>query len=119
MNVWDIVKWVVRNITDFGVFVDIWLHNDGFIHKSQLADRFVQHPIDVVTIGQNISAKVIEIDKEREKVSLNSKIFFTADKNKNAKTSFAPRAQWTPKPKTEVKVANSSNSGMKWNIKRR
>jgi len=41
---------IVRNITDFGAFVDIGLHNDGLVHKSQMADRFVGHPIDVVSL---------------------------------------------------------------------
>ncbi len=117
IKIGDNVKWVVRNITDFGVFVDIWLHNDWFIHKSQLADRFVTHPINVVSIGQNIIAKVIDIDIDREKVSLNSKDFFTIDNNKNPKASFVNKGQSIPKP--EVKISNSSNSGMKWNISRK
>ena len=64
---------IVRNITDFGAFVDIGLHNDGLVHKSQMADRFVGHPIDVVSLWQQVKVKVIEIDLEREKVSLSMK----------------------------------------------
>jgi uncharacterized protein len=64
---------IVRNITDFGSFVDIGLHNDGLVHKSQMADRFVGHPIDVVSLGQQVKVKVIDIDLEREKVSLSMK----------------------------------------------
>jgi protein Tex len=122
LKVWDVVKWVVRNITDFGVFVDIWLHNDGFVHKSQLADRYVQHPIDVVSIGQNITAKVIEIDLEREKVSLNSKIFFTADKNTNKSTRPAQnntRNNQSNRPQSSYKkpeVSTPQSNTMKWNI---
>lgn len=67
------LEWVVRNITDFGAFVDIGLHNDGLVHKSQMADRFVAHPIDVVSLGQQVKVKVIDIDLEREKVSLSMK----------------------------------------------
>ena len=63
----------VRNITDFGAFVDIGLHNDGLVHKSQMADHFVSHPIDVVSLGQEVSVRVIDIDHEREKISLSMK----------------------------------------------
>lgn len=64
---------VVRNVTDFGAFVDIGLHSDGLVHKSQLADRFVAHPSDVVHVGQQVKVKVIDIDIEREKISLSMK----------------------------------------------
>ncbi len=64
---------VVRNITDFGAFVDIGLHNDGLVHKSQMADRFIAHPMDVVSLGQQVAVRVVGIDLEREKVSLSMK----------------------------------------------
>ena len=63
----------VRNITDFGAFVDIGLHNDGLVHKSQMADHYVHHPIDVVSLGQEVSVRVVDIDHEREKISLSMK----------------------------------------------
>lgn len=68
------LQWVVRNITEFGVFVDIGLHNDGLVHKSQMADRYVWQPIDIVSLGQQVNVKVIDIDLEREKVSLSMKL---------------------------------------------
>ncbi|MFA7284303.1 MAG: Tex family protein [Candidatus Absconditabacterales bacterium] len=64
---------VVRNITDFGAFVDIGLHNDGLVHKSQMADYYVASPMDVVSLGQQVTVRVVEIDHEREKVSLSMK----------------------------------------------
>ena len=73
LAIWTILEWVVRNITDFGAFVDIGLHNDGLVHKSQMADRFVSHPMDVVHLWQQVSVRVLEIDLEREKVSLSMK----------------------------------------------
>ncbi len=63
----------VRNVTDFGAFVDIGLHNDGLVHKSQLADRFVANPSDVVSVGMQVKVRVLEVDLEREKVSLSMK----------------------------------------------
>jgi len=64
---------IVRNVTDFGAFVDIGLHSDGLVHKSQMANYFVNNPIDVVKVGQQVQVKVIDIDLEREKVSLSMK----------------------------------------------
>ncbi|HPC34436.1 MAG TPA: Tex family protein, partial [Candidatus Absconditabacterales bacterium] len=64
---------VIRNVTDFGAFVDIGLHNDGLVHKSQMADFFVKNPIDVVSVGQQVKVKVVSIDLEREKVGLSMK----------------------------------------------
>ena len=64
---------VVRNVTDFGAFVDIGLHNDGLVHKSQMANYYVNNPIEVVSVGEKVKVRVLEIDWEREKVSLSMK----------------------------------------------
>jgi len=64
---------IVRNVTDFWAFVDIGLHSDGLVHKSQMANYFVANPVDVVKVGQQVKVKVIDIDLEREKVSLSMK----------------------------------------------
>jgi protein Tex len=64
---------VVRNVTDFGAFVDIGLHSDGLVHKSQMANHYVSNPIEVVSVGQRVKVKVLDIDLEREKVSLTMK----------------------------------------------
>jgi uncharacterized protein len=61
---------VVRNIVDFGAFVDIWLKNDGLVHKSQMGDRYVTNVFDVLAIWQQIKVTVKEIDLERKRVSL-------------------------------------------------
>lgn len=64
---------IVRNVTDFGAFVDVGLHNDGLVHKSQMADYFVQNPIDVVKVGQQVEVRVLDVDREKEKLSLSMK----------------------------------------------
>ncbi len=64
---------IVRNVTDFGAFVDIGLHSDGLVHKSQMANYFVANPVDVVKVWQQVKVKVLDIDLEREKVSLSMK----------------------------------------------
>ena len=64
----------VRNVVDFGAFVDIGVKNDGLVHVSQLSDKFVKHPMDVVSVGDTVKVRIIGIDKERGKVSLTMKL---------------------------------------------
>lgn len=63
----------VRNVADFGAFVDIGVHQDGLVHKSQLADRFVKHPLDVVKVGDIVEVRVLEVDEKRGRISLTMK----------------------------------------------
>lgn len=63
----------VRNVSDFGAFVDIGVHHDGLVHKSQLSDRYVKHPLDVVKIGDVVEVTVIDIDEKRNRISLSMK----------------------------------------------
>lgn len=64
----------VRNVVDFGAFVDIGVKNDGLVHVSQLSDKFVKRPMDVVSVGDTVKVRIIGIDKERGKVSLTMKL---------------------------------------------
>ena len=64
----------VRNVVDFGAFVDIGVKNDGLVHISQLSDKYVKHPMDVVSVGDTVKVRIIGIDKERGKVSLTMKL---------------------------------------------
>ena len=63
----------VRNIIDFGAFVDIGVHEDGLVHVSQLANKFVKHPLDVVKVGQIVRVRVLESDAKRKRISLTMK----------------------------------------------
>ncbi|MDA3851797.1 MAG: Tex family protein [Spirochaetaceae bacterium] len=63
----------VTNVTAFGAFVDIGVHQDGLVHISQLADRFVQDPADVVKVNQNVQVKVMEVDIKRRRIGLSMK----------------------------------------------
>ena len=63
----------VTNVVDFGAFVDIGLDNDALVHISQLADRFIRHPLEVVSVGNIVKAKVLQADKARGRVSLTLK----------------------------------------------
>jgi len=69
-----ILEGTVTNVVDFGAFIDIGLKNDGLAHISQLADKFIRHPMEVVSVGNIVKAKVLEADKTRGRVSLTLKI---------------------------------------------
>jgi uncharacterized protein len=64
---------VVTNVTKFGAFVDIGVHQDGLVHISQLADRFVKDPSDVVKVNQKVQVRVLEVDLKRRRISLSMK----------------------------------------------
>ncbi|MBQ9649065.1 MAG: RNA-binding transcriptional accessory protein [Prevotella sp.] len=68
-----ILPGIVTNITNFGAFVDIGVHQDGLVHISQMADRRIAHPLDVVKLHQHIKVRVIEVDRRRNRISLSMK----------------------------------------------
>ena len=70
---WDIVDWVIRNVVAFGAFVDIGMKNDGLVHVSQIADKFVSDPKDEVEVGQSVKVKVTGIDEKTGKIQLSMK----------------------------------------------
>jgi uncharacterized protein len=64
----------VRNVVDFGAFVDIGVKQDGLVHISQLANRYVKHPMDVVSVGDTVKVKILSVDKARKKISLTMRL---------------------------------------------
>ncbi len=68
-----ILTGTVRNVTDFGVFVDIGVHQDGLVHLSQISDKFIKHPSDVLTVGEIVKVKVIGVDIKKNRISLTMK----------------------------------------------
>ena len=65
-----ILEGTVRNIVDFGAFVDIGVHQDGLVHISRLSDRYVSHPLDVLSVGEIVDVKVLNVDVERRRIDL-------------------------------------------------
>ncbi len=65
-----VLEGTVRNVTDFGAFVDIGVHQDGLVHLSKLSDRYIKHPSEVVSIGDIVKVKVLSVDKEKGRISL-------------------------------------------------
>jgi uncharacterized protein len=64
---------IVTNVTAFGAFVDVGVHQDGLVHVSQLADHFVKNPHDVVKVGDRIHVRVLEVDRVRQRIALTAK----------------------------------------------
>lgn len=65
-----VLKGTVRNVIDFGVFVDIGVHQDGLVHISQICDRFIKHPLEAVKLGDIVTVKVMSVDLQRKRISL-------------------------------------------------
>ncbi len=69
-----ILKGTVRNVIDFGAFVDIGVHQDGLVHISQITDRFIKHPLDAVSVGDIVEVQVLGVDEAKKRISLTMKI---------------------------------------------
>ena len=67
------LRGTVRNIVDFGAFVDIGVHQDGLVHISEMSDRYVKHPLDIVKVGDIVDVRVLSVDEKRGKISLSMK----------------------------------------------
>ena len=68
-----ILNGTVRNVSDFGAFVDIGVHQDGLVHISQLSDKFIKHPMEVVKVGDIVEVRVLAVDLPRKRISLSMK----------------------------------------------
>lgn len=69
-----ILKGTVRNVADFGAFVDIGVHQDGLVHISELKEGFVKHPLDVVSVGDIVDVRVLSVDEKRKRIALSMKM---------------------------------------------
>ena len=63
----------VRNVVDFGVFVDIGVHQDGLVHISQVCDKFIRHPSEAVSVGDVVKVVVLEVDEKKKRISITMK----------------------------------------------
>ena len=63
----------VRNVIDFGVFVDIGVHQDGLVHISQVSNKFIRHPSEVVAVGDVVKVVVLDVDEKKHRISLSMK----------------------------------------------
>jgi uncharacterized protein len=96
---------IVTNITAFGAFVDIGVHQDGLVHVSQMADRFVKDPHQVVKVHQRVKVRVLEVDRERKRISLSLREREDGD-GERPKRDAAKSAGGTPKRREPVPFNN-------------
>ena len=64
----------VRNVIDFGAFVDIGVHQDGLVHISQICDRYIKHPSEVLSVGDIVKVKVLSVDIKKKRISLSMRL---------------------------------------------
>jgi uncharacterized protein len=69
-----ILKGTVRNVIDFGVFVDIGVHQDGLVHISQITDKYIKHPLEAVSVGDIVDVKVLDVDVAKKRISLTMRL---------------------------------------------
>ena len=68
-----ILKGTVRNVIDFGAFVDIGVHQDGLVHISQMTDRYIKHPLEAVSVGDVVDVKILSVDMDKKRIALTMK----------------------------------------------
>jgi uncharacterized protein len=88
---------IVTNVANFGAFVDIGVHQDGLVHISQLADRFIDDPKKVVKVGQVVKVRVLEVNEQLKRISLSMR---SPDKVDGDRTPQKPSSRKDPKPPT-------------------
>ena len=93
-----ILEGTVTNVTNFGAFVDIGVHQDGLVHISMLADRFVKDPHEVVKSGDLVKVKVLEVDLPRQRIALSMRLSEPAARPSNPPTERADRNAPRPGP---------------------
>ena len=69
-----LLKGTVRNVIDFGAFVDIGVHQDGLVHVSQMSDKYIRHPMEVVSVGDVVEVKVLSVDTVKKRIALTMKL---------------------------------------------
>ena len=109
-----ILKGTVRNVIDFGAFVDIGVHQDGLVHVSQICDRFIKHPLEAVSVGDIVEVKVLEVDIDKNRISLTMKLDDGASKKSAGATGKKPaKAQNADKKKKPADRQNHNKGNKK------
>ena len=109
-----ILEGVVTNVAAFGAFVDIGVHQDGLVHISALAEKFVKDPRDVVKAGDVVKVKVMEVDEKRKRIALTMRLNDTAppqNRNSNSSTGAAARLKRSENPRQTASVAPAPEGG--------
>jgi uncharacterized protein len=98
-----VLEGVITNVANFGAFVDIGVHQDGLIHISALAEKFVKDPRDVVRVGQTVTVKVLEVDKPRQRIALTMRLHDAKPLVRRGNDDAHPRQRPTPRPQVQAR----------------
>ena len=102
----------VRNIIDFGCFVDIGVHEDGLVHISQICSRYIKHPLEAVKVGEVVKVRVLDVDLKRNRISLTMRLNDEEEKKQQKKSERRPnnrkREERKPKGFDATQIRNSS-----------
>ena len=105
-----VLKGTVRNVIDFGCFVDIGVHQDGLVHISHITDRYIKHPLEAVSVGDIVDVQVLDVELDKKRISLTMKI---GDPAKVAAEAAAKAAQRAAKPASATVAKGASTSAAK------
>jgi uncharacterized protein len=111
-----ILEGVITNVTNFGAFVDIGVHQDGLVHISALSETYVKDPRDVVKTGQVVKVKVMEVDLQRQRIALSMRLTDSVEQSANGakrnKAEGKPESQTQKQSRQKIKTAAPANSAM-------
>ena len=107
-----VLEGTVTNVANFGAFVDIGVHQDGLVHVSALADRFVKDPREVVKAGDVVKVKVMEVDIARRRIALSMRLNATVQPTASRADAPRPRGQQRVEPKTQGGAAKPAGGAM-------
>ncbi len=105
-----LLEGVVTNVANFGAFVDIGVHQDGLVHKSMLADRFVKDPNEVVKVGDIVKVKVVEVDIPRQRINLTMKLGET--QTSKTKPQMPTKTQFAKQPQANTAMGNALSAAL-------
>jgi len=104
-----ILEGVVTNVTNFGAFVDLGVHHDGLVHVSELANRFIKDPSEVVKAGQIVRVQVMSVDAKTKRIGLSMKALDKKDPDRKAMDKRPAAPVEKPRPKLEDQLAQLAN----------
>ena len=113
-----VLKGTVRNVIDFGCFVDIGVHQDGLVHISHITDRFIKHPLEAVSVGDIVDVQVLDVELDKKRISLSMKLRDSAKVAAEAAEKAASRPAPKPVEKKESKPAEKKTTVKKTVVKK-
>ena len=106
-----VLEGVVTNVTDFGAFIDIGVHQDGLAHISAMSDKFIKHPREVVKTGDLVKVKVMDVDSSRKRISLSMRMDDAPGADNKPKRQKKASAQTKARPRAKPKPGKQTSAG--------